>query len=409
VILESSTMPVRYYPTIEREIAGVVETPVEWLYVLSVPVAAAVASVSGPKLAGLHYTGFLWTGYLAVGTLLVLRDLPSVRFPIRRWLPLLALAGFSLSWAGVRDWWNVQALLQMAAALVVGMVASMAVRKDEQLVALERSFMGCLGLIAASFVFFYYGPGQAWHDPASDTGFCVRPTAMTLTLTAAVALTSVQFSGLRAWCLWGAGIAVCVLTGSRTATLGMLLAPLVNPLGRRPAAKAALAVAMMLLAVALFYTPIFQERFFGDDGGTFEELREGDFSGSGRFNIWPLLLEEAERHPLFGLGFGTSSDFLIENQFELTQPLNDYVRIGFELGLVGLILYLVPIAMHMADLGRSMRSASETARGVCGASIIGLIMLLAFSLTENTLVYNLYFTHPLFVLIGAAYGAERES
>ena len=39
-------------------------------------------------------------------------------------------------------------------------------------------------------------------------------------------------------------------------------------------------------------------------------------------------------------------------------------------------------------------------------AIIGLILLLVFAFTENALVYNLYFTHPLFVLMGAAYGLE---
>ena len=154
------------------------------LFALTVPWAAAISSISGPRIGGLHYTGFIWLAYLIWGGWILATSARPAAFPIGRWAPLILLAALSILWSGLLDSRPLQDLAQLSAGLVVAYAASIVVRSQEQLRALGRSFLASLWLIGLSFLFFYYGPGQAWHDPGRDLGFCVRPTAMTLVLIA---------------------------------------------------------------------------------------------------------------------------------------------------------------------------------------------------------------------------------
>jgi O-antigen ligase len=178
---------------------------------------------------------------------------------------------------------------------------------------------------------------------------------------------------------------------------------------------------------------VFQARFFDSGSGTLEYVFRGDFLSLGRFESWPDIWDEAWRRPLLGHGIGTATKFVSLVWPEVSLVHNDYLRIGFELGLVGLAIFLVVMGWQLfairrlltqrqpqAETGNRALSRGTTpprmdhptgaatqARVVqhaLSAAFLGLVVFLIMACTDNPLTYNIWFTNPVFVLLGGAYG-----
>ena len=93
----------------------------------------------------------------------------------------------------------------------------------------------------------------------------------------------------------------------------------------------------------------------------------------------------------------------------MTHPHNDYLRIGFDGGLVGLSVFFAVVAWQIVDFRRRIAQTSGIRQQVFAAAYLGFFVFLITSLTDNTLVYNLWYMDPLFVLMGAAYGCADGS
>jgi len=201
------------------------------------------------------------------------------------------------------------------------------------------------------------------------------------------------------------------LTSSRTATFALLMVPVVHPLYRTKLWNVTAVAATAILGLALFHTPMFQDHFFASGAGSLEDLSSDDFMDSGRFGAWGPVWDKAWEHPILGAGVGSAFDYvphIWENEHNIS---NDYLRIGFEVGVLGLALFAVVIGCQFFDLYRRIQTSDGVVRSALAAAWVGLVMLLASSFFENTITYHIYFTNPLFAILGGAYGvlwAERE-
>ena len=193
------------------------------------------------------------------------------------------------------------------------------------------------------------------------------------------------------------------------ATLVLLLLWVVFPLYKRLRNRLIVIFVICFIAVGLFYTPIFQQRFFETGEGSIKELPSGKFSGSGRFEIWPVLWKEANKHIIFGAGVGEDQRLpIMKENPSNSSSLNDYLRILFDLGVVGLTLYLVSILRQMQLLKKMMRSNKNSESWALAAAYLGLYSLLILSFTEVTSIHALNFMNPLFAIIGAACGLQKQ-
>ena len=104
------------------------------------------------------------------------------------------------------------------------------------------------------------------------------------------------------WLGWGACLAITVVTGSRMASLAMLLQPILNPVVRGPLRRLAAVMVVGAIGVGIYLTPMFQERFFHGDSGDIGQLASGDFDSPAEFEAWPIVLEEAPNAPYWGMG-----------------------------------------------------------------------------------------------------------
>jgi O-antigen ligase len=113
---------------------------------------------------------------------------------------------------------------------------------------------------------------------------------------------------------------------------------------------------------------------------------------NGRIQLWAEGLKIFRLYPLFGTGLGgwaaLSGHYL--------SPHNTYLHVAVELGLVGLALYLIYIALFMKDLRKMMLGAAAgSARYIILSGLYSLCLgLLVHQFFESYLYHGL----PLFLL-----------
>jgi len=373
-----------------------------YLYVLSVPYVAALSSISVPGVGGFQYTGFIWAFMLAVGLLLIALNRQPISFPWKLWCPWFGYVFLSLTWGGIRWRYSLQDPAQMIAPLVVGMVASFAIRTEFQLESLMRGFKRCLLFVALVFAAFWYGPGAPYQE--FGRGYSVRPAAVTLAFIGCLFVGRMHRSAVGSALGWAACSAIAILSGSRTATLVILVLWLVTPLYRRLTSRMLLSAVMCLAALGLFYSPIFQDRFFQSGHGTITELIHGDFSGSGRFEaLWPAVWEAAQEKLVFGAGAGEAGRFAENNGLPDPTPLSGYLDVIFDYGLVGLLILICIVLKQMHVLHKLLRRDSPVTWALA-AAYLGFFALLIFAWSEDIWFHGVNFLNPLFAITGAAIG-----
>ncbi len=374
-----------------------------YLYVLAVPYIAALSAVQAQRtFGGFRFTGWIWAAMLLLGPLIFLHQRDRLRFPALLWLPWFGWVILSLLFVEHYELRNFQDACQILTPLVVGIVASVALHYRSQLLTLRRAFTHCLLILLVMLAGFAFaglsGLGISYGS---------RATALTACFVGCMFVASLDAGVGRSMLGWAGCLALAAFTGSRMATLALLLVWAAYPLYRRPAHRLYAGGAALLLAVVLFYSPMFQARFFASGTGDLSDVARGDFSGTGRFESWPLIWNQAKHHLVRGAGVGEAAKFVPGVWPGVAKPHNDYLRVIFEQGLVGLLLFLAVILGQMVILRKKLRSCQGELRRAFAASYLGLFALLIVSITDNALVYGNWYMHPLFAVLGAAYGVEK--
>jgi O-antigen ligase len=119
------------------------------------------------------------------------------------------------------------------------------------------------------------------------------------------------------------------------------------------------------------------------------------------------LWEKAKQKIALGWGVGSSAAFVPSVWNGTSQPHNDYLRIIYEQGFVGLGIFLAAAITQMALLCREIRRCDGEKKLAFLTAYLGLAVLLMVSFTENTIVYGLWYMHPLFAMLGGAYGVRQ--
>jgi O-antigen ligase len=381
------------------------------LYVLCVPLAAGIAAIAGLKISGLSLTGYMWVLQLGVGVAMLAVEkmvYPRSRtpFPLAPWLVWLLWIAISFSWLDQVGFKHVQFAMQLSMPVLVGVLAARYVGSRDQLQQLIKAYY----LTAAMLIFFValWLVGLISDNDEAAINLATRPVAMTAVLIGGLAIAGAKRSAYAAWAGWSLCLLIPVLTASRMATMTMLILPVISPLGGRVSRKLLVVASIGLIALVVFSVPTMQQRFFRGESGSLQRILKGDFDSAGRFEAWPLVLEEVQKRPWLGHGQGSVEAFITEVWEGQTHPHNDYLRVAYELGILGLMLFLVVMAWQLWNLGRWIRSTDGVVQQAFAAAWIGLVGFLVIAFTDNPIIYNLYYMNPLFALMGAAYRTAWE-
>lgn len=106
---------------------------------------------------------------------------------------------------------------------------------------------------------------------------------------------------------------------------------------------------------------------------------------NGRGSVLKLLFPRVLDYPIFGHGAGSATRHLQEIRFYITTPLNDYLRIIYELGAVGMIGFLGMIGFGFKKCRKTFVPAV-------------LVAFLTVMISDNMLVYPVFGYGPLMLL-----------
>jgi len=329
-----------------------------------------------------------------------------IPFPVGLWSLWLGYIAISFLWLEEASLLEVQYALQLSMPILVGILASLFVRSREQLELLVRTYffsllflLGVVGLCLA---------GVLSLDELDPVFAVVRPLSLTAVVIGGLFAAGSKRNFRRAWLGWAVCLAITVVTGSRMASMAMLALPILNPVTRHPLRKAAAIVVVGLVGVGVYMTPTFQERFFRDQSGDINQIASGDFDSGGRFDSWPVLLEEALEHPWLGHGVGSVQVFVPRVWPRMTHPHNDYLRVLFDLGSVGLLLFFGAVIRQLWVLRRQIRRTTGIVQQAFGGAWLGLAAFLLIATTDNPIIYHVGYMNPVFALMGAAYGVAQQ-
>jgi len=89
-----------------------------------------------------------------------------------------------------------------------------------------------------------------------------------------------------------------------------------------------------------------------------------------------------------------------------SHPHNEYIRILFDYGFLGAILFLIPILNLAYQCFKGTRHAlTEETKFLCSVGLWGIIAMFLLAITGNVLMYVAWYGNLLFALIG--FGLSR--
>lgn len=329
-------------------------------------------------------------------------------------LALLAYCAVTLLWSPYPVV-TLKKVIQFAGFMIVGMAIAPPVGGAHQLL---RTLAGTLtALLVLSAVVVVVNPtlgidrelGNAWRGAMSQKNTLGMIAAISLLLWLREALVG-------GWLPRGACVAAAVLS------LGMLVMAksstsiLVTGLGatvylmlrrryltvRRPWWVLIFATAVLLgLGVHLFHTVTGRLPTWDDIAGSIGLIFNKQSDLTGRTAIWELVMLEVQRHPFFGLGYGSfwlgegsPSQYIIDALYWIPlQAHNGYLDLLNELGVVGLLLAVGVFGWHAAQLGRLLSFDRE--EGALFSALFAI--LLVSNITESEMFRGTLFHTILFL------------
>jgi O-antigen ligase len=104
---------------------------------------------------------------------------------------------------------------------------------------------------------------------------------------------------------------------------------------------------------------------------------------NGRAQVWDFLIAGIKDHLVLGQGIGQAQISVSSRFVTIVEPHNDYLRLTYDLGLVGLILWLFAIARMVVIIKREKFLSRS-------ALAMSVFLLLGFAFSDNPIIYPFF-------------------
>lgn len=256
-----------------------------------------------------------------------------------------------------------------------------------------RCFAWCLGLcLLGGLLAAPTGLISAWQTDGRFRGIMPNPNSIGLLGAIAFPLLLTQALERRRWMdhvfvLAAAGSVL--LSGSRTSAVSCAIATIFL-LARAGMGRglAILLVAGTLAGTLLAIRPWEKSESYAgttlfDNPIARLSFKDDTLMGGGRFEVWPLAVDEIKESPLLGYGFGTEEFWMDEagvsmEEFKIHQGKymhNSYLGLTYQLGLVGAAMLFIPLFILAANrlLRLLQRKLTLEQAGYTGVLLVGLV------------------------------------
>lgn len=338
-----------------------------------------------------------------------------IRFPLWIWAPWTLWVLLYLAQAEADN--ALQRSIMLLTPLVVGAAFS-ALQADDALLAkcgvwLDRFILLFLAAVGMA-------TGLLYGTLYSVTGFAAG--AITASLLAAWYAAHYAMAGeKRALLLWALLAAVPVLAVTRT---GMVAVAITLPLTLAPWPwKNRLVVAGLLLVagLAVFQMDRIQNKMFFSGQGTLEDAVLGvtdlftgsekgssDFATSGRKAMNQALLSGIQDAYWLGHGTNTTEEISLAIA-NVAHPHNDWLRLQYDYGTVGLLLFAMTLLVQTLHAWRRARRLTGTKAVFLYAGASAFLPMGIFMFADNVILYAAWFGNLQFAMLGIGYAALRKT
>jgi O-Antigen ligase len=354
-------------------------------------------------LFGFSFKGWIWVLTAVAAVAVAVSRWDHVSFPYGLWVPWIALVTLYCIIVPYPD--ALQRTLLLICPVLVGMAVS-ALAVNDHVIAV---FLGVCRYFALALFFLSLARIGVLTTLALPSVTGLAPQAMTAALLANVFAAEYAMGRKQALRYWALMAALPFVAMTRTAmvaaavTLPATFAPL------RLMKRAALTGVVAAAAVIAFYSPRIQAKMFYTGTGTIADvsLDNPNFRTTGREWMWQHMEDEIKVKPWFGHGANAQEWFLASLFGELTQPHNDWLRLEFDYGYVGAALFALSLLLQMLHaLIRGWR-ARGWSRLLLLAGASAFVSFAAIMVTDNIILYAVFFGNLQFALLGLAYGARH--
>ncbi len=368
-----------------------------WTVVISTLVACAV----GARFLGLNVSGYAWAVPLFVSIIVFLQKRGRSSFPLSVWVPWIAVVLGYLIFADVPN--ALQRSIMLLCPIFIGMtVAKYRIGEDEL-----SGFRKIYRYMAISlYVIVALKTGMLVTETLPGSS-ALAPEVMTGALLCTLFATNYMFGQRRDIFWWGALAAIPVIALTR---MGMIATGLSLPLTFAPMKvfkRVILGGIILAVGLNLFYTERVQQKTFYSGSGTLQDISPSnpDLATSGRKYIWEHMEDEIHEMPLFGHGANASEPFVMKLTGGLTHPHNDWLRLLYDYGYFGTVIFGICMLLQVLHLLKVGRRSSGDNRILFFAGATSFIVFALFMFTDNIILYAAFFGNLQFTIIGLAYAA----
>ncbi len=366
-------------------------------------IATLVSNLTGESIFGFQVSGFGWFIPL-VFSLYVLFTTPGVlRFPFWIWVPWFGMTIGYLLFAGAES--ALQRTIMLITPMVIGTAVSKAAIGEAEL-----SRIGSLldKFSVAFFIAILVNSGLAATGVLPEvTGLAPQATTAALFGAFFAAEYALGKKGAAIKWLLFATVPVIAVTRTGIAAMGLTLPLTCAPL---PAWKRiAILLGVAFLGFVVFNTERVQTKMFYSGEGTIWDLTwdNPDLRTTGRKAIQEAMERGIEDSPWFGHGANASEQFVLDRtDDQLTHPHDDYLRLAFDYGYVGALVFLVCMILQLLHALRAGYRSAGAARLFLIAGAGAFFPFAMFMATDNIILYAAFFGNLQFMMLGAGYAAS---
>ncbi|MCM0081379.1 O-antigen ligase family protein [Geomonas sp. Red32] len=361
------------------------------------------------SILGFNLAGLAWVFPFGLSLLVLIQKPNRVSFPVWVWLPwaalllgYLILADRSLLDPRVNP---LQRTAQLLCPLLIAMAVSTCRPSPAVMGAVLPAMRGfaylLFGIIALKSGVLLTGQLPEFTDLA--------PEAISVTLLCTLFINSHLVTGNRrdlvVWCVLAA-IPVISLT-----RMAMAVSLLTFPLALGPmrlSRRLAACLLIVVIAVALFFSPRVQHKMFYSGKGSLSDIGGKGFATSGRSFMLATMSAAAKDKMLTGHGTGAGESFVYRLTKFLAYPHNDWMLTFYDYGVLGVGTLLLCILSMMAHALRQLRRAPDpTTRILLLTGAAGFLPYCLMMLTDNVMVYSSFFGNLQFALFGLGYASLK--
>jgi len=350
------------------------------------------------EFLGYRMSGWGWFIPFIFALLILARRLGTIKFPVLIWLPWAIVVIIYLLFPNYNA---LQRSLQLLCPIVVGMAVSTYRFEESHIL---RFFTLCRYLAIALIIVVVLKTGVLLTGALPwVTG--LAPQVMTGMLLCNIFAAQYVYGMKRAFSWWGILSAIPVIALTRTAIVatGLTLPLTFAPLKIRK--RVFILIAMCILGFILFYTPRIQSKMFYSEQGEMSDVVSKDFRDTGRFRLWDYMMDEIEKKPWFGHGANVNEKFIYAITGSLAHPHNDWLRLLFDYGYFGAVIFALCIVVQVVHLLRKAWNCTGGARVLFYAGASSFISLSLLMVTDNIIIYTSYFNNLQFLILGIAYAS----